>query len=82
MGGTEVQTRLKKMESDWRVSRAQLRECLEVKPKASHRELATELKRSLNWVRKWRKRLAQAPPQDEQSPYCTGVGCAHRADAA
>ncbi len=49
------------METEWRVARARLRDLVREKPQASHRELAEQVGYSIAWVRKWRKRLAQAP---------------------
>jgi hypothetical protein len=54
------------METEWRIARAQLRELLQDNGQASHRELAEATGYSVSWVRKWRKRLTQAPPSDEQ----------------
>lgn len=54
------------METEWRVARARLRDLLGENGQASHRELAEQLGYSVAWVRKWRKRLAQAPPDDKQ----------------
>ena len=54
------------METEWRIARAQLRTLLQDNGQASHRELAEATGYSVSWVRKWRKRLAQAPPGDEQ----------------
>ncbi len=53
------------MEADWIVARAQLRAYLSQNPQASHREVAEALGYSRSWVRKWRRRLAGAPPDDE-----------------
>jgi len=55
------------METEWRVARA-LRDLLREDPQASQDELAEQLGYSVAWVRKWRKRLAQAAP-DEQVLY-------------
>jgi hypothetical protein len=54
------------METEWRIARARLRELLRENAQACHRELAEQLGYSVAWVRKWRKRLAQAAPEDEQ----------------
>lgn len=54
------------METEWRVARARLRDLLRENARACHRELAEQLGYSVAWVRKWRKRLAQAAPDDEQ----------------
>jgi transposase InsO family protein len=53
------------MEADWIVARAQLRAYLSQNPQASHRAAAAALGYSRSWVRKWRQRLASAPPDDE-----------------
>ena len=58
------------METEWCIARAQLREQLGDNPKASHRQLAEALGYSVAWVRKWRKRLAGAPPDDETVLHC------------
>ncbi len=54
------------METEWRVARARLRDLLRENAQASHPELAEQLGYSVSWVRKWRKRLAKAAPEDEQ----------------
>lgn len=54
------------METEWRIARTRLRELLQDNSQASHRELAEATGYSVSWVRKWRKRLAQAPPGAEQ----------------
>ena len=54
------------METEWRVARAHVRDLVQDKPQASHRELADQLGYSMGWVRKWRKRLKQAAPDDDQ----------------
>ena len=54
------------MDTEWRVARRRLRDLLRENSQASHRELAQQVGYSIAWVRKWRKRLAQAPPGDEQ----------------
>src|SRR5262245_29979163 len=54
------------METEWRVARARLRDLLREHGQASHHELAQQLGYSVAWVRKWRARLAQAVPEDEQ----------------
>src|SRR5215831_7632127 len=58
------------METEWRIARARLRDLLRENAQASHRDLAEALGYSMSWVRKWRKRLAQAAPDDEQVLYC------------
>src|SRR5262245_14601160 len=54
------------METEWRVARAWLRDLLREHSQASHRALAEQVGYWVAWVRKWRKRLAQAPPDDDQ----------------
>ena len=54
------------METEWRIGRARLRELLQENGQACHGELAQQLGYSVAWVRKWRKRLAQAAPDDDQ----------------
>lgn len=53
------------MEEQWQVDRARLRQLLQEHPTWSQRRLAQETKRSVSWVKKWRKRLAQADPDDQ-----------------
>lgn len=52
------------MEEEWMRDRALLRELLEKTPHASPQELAQIVGRSLTWVKKWRKRLAEGDPPD------------------
>jgi transposase InsO family protein len=52
------------MEEEWMRDRAQLRDLLEKTPHASPQELAQIIGRSLTWVKKWRKRLAEGDPHD------------------
>ena len=54
------------MEEQWRVERARLRQLCQQYPKWSQRRLARETKRSVSWVKKWRKRLAAADPDDQE----------------
>ena len=54
------------METEWRIARAQLRERLQDHPKSSASELAEQMKYSVSWVHKWRKRLAKVAAEDEQ----------------
>ncbi len=54
------------METEWRIARARLRDLLRENAHVCHRELADQLGYSVAWVRKWRKRLAQATPEDDQ----------------
>ncbi len=62
------------METEWRITRTRLRDLLRENAHACHRDLAEQLGYSVAWVRKWRKRLAQAAPDDEQVLY----GQSHR----
>ncbi len=52
------------MEEEWMRDRALLRDLLEKNPHASPKELAQELGRSVSWIKKWRKRLAEGDAQD------------------
>ena len=52
------------MEEEWMRERALLRDLLEKNPHASPKELAQELGRSVSWIKKWRKRLAEGDAQD------------------
>jgi hypothetical protein len=52
------------MEEQWQVDRARLRRLGQQHPNWSLRRLAQETNRSLTWVKKWRKRLAEAEPDD------------------
>jgi hypothetical protein len=54
------------MEEQWQVDRARLRRLLQAQPTWSQRRLAQETKRSVSWVKKWRKRLAEADPDDQE----------------
>src|SRR5262249_46657796 len=54
------------METEWRIARARLRELVQENAQACHGELAEALGYSVAWVRKWRARLAQAGPDDDQ----------------
>lgn len=52
------------MEEEWMRDRALLRDLLEQTPQASPQELALAIGRSVSWVKKWRKRLAEGDPSD------------------
>ena len=54
------------MEEQWQVDRARLRQLCQEHPTWSQRRLAQETKRSITWVKKWRKRLAEADPDDQE----------------
>jgi hypothetical protein len=53
------------MESQHYVARAKLRELQQQYPEWTHQQMADAIGYSKDWVRKWRKRLREAPPQDE-----------------
>ena len=53
------------MEEQWYTARSQLRVLLEVHPTWSNAELAAQLGRSVGWVKKWKRRLRAAPPDDD-----------------
>src|SRR5262245_58630600 len=53
------------MEDEWYADRARLRSALHDHPGWSGRRLAQELGRSLGWIKKWRRQLAVAAPDDE-----------------
>jgi transposase InsO family protein len=52
------------MEEEWMRDRAILRDLLEKTPQASPQQLALTIGRSVSWVKKWRKRLAEGNPGD------------------
>lgn len=54
------------MEEQWQVDRAGLRRLLQQHPDWSQRQLAEETHRSVSWVKKWRRRLRQADPADQE----------------
>jgi hypothetical protein len=53
------------MEEQWYAERSRLRELLRAQPGWSNRTLAAELGRSLGWVKKWKRRLQAAAPDDD-----------------
>jgi len=53
------------MEADWYADRARLRCALRDHPDWSGPQLARWLGRSISWVKKWRRRLRAAPPDDD-----------------
>ena len=53
------------MEAQWSADRANLRLAVRDHPEWSVPQLAQQIGRSVNWIKKWRKRLAAAPPDDE-----------------
>ena len=54
------------MEEQWQADRARLRKLRQEHPTWSQRKLAEETKRSVTWVKKWRKRLDEADPGDQE----------------
>ena len=54
------------MEEQWQADRARLRKLRQKHPTWSQRKLAEETKRSVTWVKKWRKRLDEADPGDQE----------------
>ena len=48
----------------WLADRALLQRFLQERPEWSRQELAQRLGRSLGWVKKWKKRLREAPAGD------------------
>ncbi len=52
------------MEEEWMRDRALLGDLLEKTPHASPRELAQIIGRSISWIKKWRKRLAEGDSHD------------------
>ena len=55
------------MEAEWLADRSLLRQSLEQHPEWTNQQLADVAGRSLSWVKKWKKRLRQAPSEDEHS---------------
>jgi hypothetical protein len=53
------------MEEQWQVDRAYLRVLRQQHPDWSHRQMAEQVGRSQDWVKKWSKRLKTADPTDE-----------------
>src|SRR5512135_3767453 len=52
------------MEVEWIADRAALRSLAKPHPEWTQRELADAVGRSLSWIKKWLKRLREAPPDD------------------
>ncbi len=57
------------MEEQWLVDRARLRELMSDHADWAHRQFAEEVGRSVGWVKKWRKRLREASPDDDTILY-------------
>lgn len=54
------------MEAEWIADRATLRSLAREHPEWTQQDLADALGRSLSWIKKWLKRLRDAPPDDLQ----------------
>jgi integrase-like protein len=54
------------MEEEWYADRANLRLALRDQPDRPAPELAGQLGRSVSWVKKWRRRLREASPDDDR----------------
>ncbi len=54
------------VEVEWIADRATLRSLAHEHPEWTQRDLADAVGRSLSWVKKWLKRLREAPPDDLQ----------------
>ncbi len=54
------------MEVEWIADRATLRSLAHEHPEWTQQDFADALGRSLSWVKKWLKRLREAPPDDLQ----------------
>ena len=52
------------MEAKWLADRTTLRTLLRTHPQWTVRDLAEAIGRSCGWVKKWRRRLRSAPPDD------------------
>lgn len=53
-------------QEQWIADRAMLQRLLEQHPEWTQQELANRIGRSVGWVKKWKKRLREAPPGDSQ----------------
>src|SRR6266581_6048908 len=54
------------MEEEWMRDRALLRDLLNKDPQTPPQELARAIGRSVSWVKKWRKRLREGDPHDQE----------------
>ncbi len=52
------------MEAEWQADRSLLRDLIHTRPDLSLKQISAQLGRSYNWVKKWARRLATAPPED------------------
>lgn len=57
------------MEEQWVIDRTRLRELLKKHPDWTKRQLAKEVGRSISWMKKWRRRLREAVPDDDSVLY-------------
>src|SRR5258708_15076641 len=57
------------MEVVYYAARANLRRLMGLYPQWTHQQYAQEVGMSLGWVKKWKKRLQEAAPEDEQVLY-------------
>lgn len=55
------------MEAEWMAKRTQLRDLLQTRPDLTLKEKASYLGCSYGWAKKWKRRLAQAPSEDQES---------------
>ena len=63
-------------QEQWVADRAMLQRLLEQHPEWTQQELANWIGRSVGWVKKWKKRLREAPPGDNQ--VLLGKPCRHK----
>ncbi len=54
------------MEEEWMRDRALLRDLLNTDPQTPPQELARAIGRSVSWVKKWRKRLREGDPHNQE----------------
>lgn len=57
------------MEEQWVIDRARLRDLMAAHPDWTKRQLAEKVGRSMSWVKKWRRRLWEADPDDDSVLY-------------
>lgn len=55
------------MEAVYYAARANLRRLMRLHPHWTQQQYATAVGMSLGWVKKWKKRLQEAEPEDEQA---------------
>ncbi len=54
------------MEAEYYAARANLRRLMRLHPQWTHPQYAQAVGMELRWVKKWKKRLQEADPKDEQ----------------